>query len=158
MLELQLTIIGWTLLCGIGLGFVFDSWCACRAILHPGRLATSLGDLVFWFLAAAIVAAVLLSANYGELRGWYLLSWALGFAIYQELISQYLQRPLKRFLTALFRFLLRMAVWLGLPVWLPLKFVIRQGKAGGRKGKKIVRTIGRLIKRKLAFLNRKKGP
>ncbi len=135
MLELQLTIIGWTLLCGIGLGScsIVGVLVAPFCIRAPSYFARRSCLL---FLAAAIVAAVLLSANYGELRGWYLLSWALGFAIYQELISQYLQRPLKRFLTALFRFLLRMAVWLGLPVWLPLKFVIRQGKAGGRKGKK----------------------
>lgn len=156
MLELQLTVVGWTLLCGAGLGLLFDIWRACRAVLHPGRLATSLGDLLFWFLSAATVATVLLSANHGELRGWYLLSSALGFTAYQELISRYVQRPLRRLLRGLFRVLLQVAVWLGLPVWLPLKFVLRQGAAGGRKGKKIGRAIGRLIKRKLAFFSRKK--
>ena len=129
MLELQLMVVGLTFLCGTGLGLVFDIWRACRVVWHSGHLATSLGDLLFWFVAAAIVAAVLLFANYGELRGWFLLSSALGFALYQELISPHVQRPLRRFLRLLFACFWRLAVWLGLPVWLPVKFVIRDRKS-----------------------------
>ena len=110
-------VVGWTLLCGIGLGLVFDLWRVCRVILHSGRLATSLGDLLFWLLATAVVAAVLLAVTYGEVRGWYLLSSALGFILYQELISKHIQRPLRRGLLVLVRSLVRVAVWLGLPVW-----------------------------------------
>jgi spore cortex biosynthesis protein YabQ len=158
VLELQLIVMGLTFLCGLSLGLVFDIWRACRYLWHSGRLATSVGDLLFWLVAAVTVAVVLLFANYGELRGWYLFSLSLGFVCYQEMLSSYMKRPVQRFLHFFFTGLKRLAIGLGLPVWLPLRFIVRKGAAGGRKGKKIGRALARLIKRKLKYWNRKKGP
>ncbi|NMA55677.1 MAG: hypothetical protein GX952_07110 [Firmicutes bacterium] len=156
MLELQLMIIGWMLVSGILLGFVFDVWRACRAILHPGRLASSLGDLIFWLLATVTLAAVLLISTYGDVRGGYLLCSAAGFMVQQRLISDHIQQSLQQVLRVLFRWLVRLATWLGLPVWLPLKFVFQQGKAVNKKRKMVGRALKRLIKRKLALFSRKR--
>ncbi|NLG85776.1 MAG: spore cortex biosynthesis protein YabQ [Firmicutes bacterium] len=158
MLELQLTVIGLTFLCGVALGLVFDIWRACRTLGHFQCLVTSLGDLLFWFIAAVIVATVLLSINYGEVRGWFLLSAALGFALYQEFVSPHVQQPMRRFLRFILAGFRHVAIWLGLPVWLPVRFVIRQGAAGSKKGKKIGRALKRLIKRKLEFWHKKNRP
>ncbi|HKM40134.1 MAG TPA: spore cortex biosynthesis protein YabQ [bacterium] len=156
MLELQLIVIGWTLLSGVLLGFVFDGWRAGRAILHPGRLATSLGDLFFWLLATVTVATALLVSTAGEVRGLYLLSSAIGFMGQQGLVSKHIQRPLQSGLKTIFRCLGQGAVKLGLPVWVPIQYLLRQGVRGRQKGKAIGRAVIRTIKRKIALFTTKK--
>ena len=136
VLELQLTVVGWTLLCGIGLGLVFDLWRVCRVILHSGAW---LPRWAIFSLASGNCrggGGVISGDLWGSAR-LVLAELSFGFILYQELISKHIQRPLRRGLLVLVRSLVRVAVWLGLPVWLPLKFVLKQGAAGVERENKL---------------------
>lgn len=158
MLELELTTLGWTLACGAGLGFVFDFWRACRAVLRPGWIVTSAGDLIFWLVAVLLAAGTLILANYGQVRLYVFLSLAIGFLLYQFLLSPLLRRPLRWLIRAVFRGLERLGQGLLLPVRLPLNLVLSIGRTGARGGRRLGRAALRLFWRKLAFLRPKKRP
>ncbi|MDK2784641.1 MAG: hypothetical protein PWQ41_294 [Bacillota bacterium] len=158
MLENELTTLGWTLACGAGLGFLFDLWRAYRAVLSPGWIVTSLGDLIFWALAALMVAGALLLINYGQVRMYIFLSLGLGFFIYQVLLSPFLRRPLRQFVRLSYRWAGSALRALILPIWFPAAFGINLGRevmAGGRRaGRKFVR----LVRRKIELIRPRRKP
>lgn len=90
MLGAQLFAFGIILLSGFLLGLCFDLYRVLRALWQPGPLWTRIGDLLFWFNALCLLSSLLLVGNWGELRLYVLVGWALGFLLYQRLLSRYL--------------------------------------------------------------------
>lgn len=158
MLESELTTLGWTLACGAGLGFLFDLWRAYRAVLSPGWIVTSLGDLVFWALAAFLVAGALLLINYGQVRMYIFLSLGLGFFIYQVLLSPFLRRPLRQLVRLSYRWVGNVLRVLALPLWFPAAVGVRFGRGVMGESRRAGRKLVRLVKRKIELIRPKKKP
>jgi spore cortex biosynthesis protein YabQ len=152
VLEFELKTLAWTFGCGVGLSLVFDIWRACRAVLRPGWVFTAIGDLGFWTLAALATAFVLMRTNYGQVRFYIFLSLASGFLLHQLTLSPPLARPLRQLFRKGLRFFLRLALILGLPVWVPLCLSARLGAAGFSGGRRLCRAVVRMGRRKLQLL------
>ena len=74
-------------LTGIALSFLFDCYRLMRGIGSPRGLITATTDLLFWLLATAVVFAVLLSSNWGEIRLYVFVSLVGGVLVYYQLLS-----------------------------------------------------------------------
>ncbi|MDI3522190.1 MAG: hypothetical protein PWP43_372 [Bacillota bacterium] len=157
MLEVELTTLGFTLACGVGLGLLFDLWRACRAVLHPGWIVTSAGDLLFWLVAMLVAAATLMLANYGQVRLYVFLSLGAGFGLYQLALSPLLRRPLRLSVRFFYRGAGGALRLLGWPFWFPARLALELMQAGSQGGRRWGRAVQRLIRRKLELLkpNRK---
>lgn len=73
---------------GIGAGFLFDFYRVARITWRLGRLGTSIGDLLIWVALTLVVFALLLLANWGEVRWYILLGLGLGALLYHRAFSR----------------------------------------------------------------------
>ena len=87
-LSAQLYAFSIVLLAGISLGFLVDVYRVIRGIVRPGIISTALLDLLFWAVLTPIMAAYLLLANWGELRGYVVIGLILGFMFYRLIMSR----------------------------------------------------------------------
>ncbi|MDI3538269.1 MAG: hypothetical protein PWP12_637 [Bacillota bacterium] len=158
MPESELATLGWTLACGAGLGLLFDLWRAYRAVLSPGWIITSLGDLIYWALSALLVAGSLLIINYGQVRMYIFLSLGLGFFSYQVLLSPFLRRPMRHLVRLSYRWAERVLRVLTLPIWLPAAVGLCFGRGVTAGSRRVVRKLARLAKRKIELIRPKKKP
>lgn len=142
-LELQFYMLFSTVLAGITLGWLFDSYRAVRAVFHPRGMALLVGDILFWCTALVVTAAALALGNWGDLQLYVLVGGAAGLALYHQLASPaYLRlapRMLRWFLRTGARLLQGLWWLLALPAallgWLlrPVRRVLRawQTRLGG---------------------------
>ena len=72
---------------GIFLGIIFDLYCRMIRKLKPGKSWISLADLSFTLLIGVTGFALLIFANWGELRFYIFLSILLGFAFHYNLLK-----------------------------------------------------------------------
>lgn len=72
---------------GILLGMVFDFIKAVRNNWKPPKVIRLCIDIWYWAFVFFLVAAVLLSVNWGEVRGYVFLSMGIGIVIYFMWIS-----------------------------------------------------------------------
>jgi spore cortex biosynthesis protein YabQ len=79
-------------LAGIGAGLGFDLFRAWRGFAHPRGWAVHLSDLAFLCFASVLLAVALVYGNWGDLRLYVGLGFALGAAIYFKLGSPFLLR------------------------------------------------------------------
>lgn len=156
MVQSEITTLGWTLACGAALGLIFDFWRACRAVLTPGWIVTSAGDLLFWLVAALAVAMTLLVTNYGQVRLYVFLSLGAGFSFYQLVFSPVLLPRLRLGVRTFYRGaggLLRLLAW---PLWFPVTLGVSLARLGGEKSRQLGRVLLRVFKRKVSLLRPKK--
>lgn len=76
-------------LTGILLGVLFDTYQVLRRRFRPPWFVTSLTDLIYCLLAAAIAFAALLAGNWGELRFYVYIALFIGITAYYRLASRY---------------------------------------------------------------------
>lgn len=79
---------------GIGIlaAFCYDYYREIRRAFRFKKTGTILGDLIFWLFITVIVFALLLEANWGELRMYVFLGLGMGALLYYYLLS----RPVSR--------------------------------------------------------------
>lgn len=178
----QLITLGWMVITGVGVGFVFDLYRVARGLIRPRWLFTALGDCFFWLFVAGFTYGVLLQVNFGEVRSYIFLGIFLGLFLYYRLLSplvlkialkliEVLSRVIaitKRIFTAvLFRPVYRLFALLFAPFrWVQKRaagLVVRgRGYAGGignrwrQAFRRRLRLLYRLLKYKLLFFTRKK--
>ncbi|CAI6084690.1 spore cortex biosynthesis protein YabQ [Cohnella sp. JJ-181] len=101
--------IGAMILCGLGMGTVFDIYRAAAARLRFRRWLLPLIDLLYWIAATLIVFRILLGVNYGEVRLYVFLGIGIGVTAYFGLFSAQVLRAAGWIFEALRR--------LGLLIW-----------------------------------------
>lgn len=87
-LSSQLYAFAIVLLAGASIGLIFDLYRLLRSWLRPGCVATAVMDLFFWLVAAPVIIAYILAANWGELRLYVLIALILGLAFYYLIFSK----------------------------------------------------------------------
>ncbi|WP_217596988.1 spore cortex biosynthesis protein YabQ [Cohnella sp. GbtcB17] len=84
--------IGAMILCGLGMGTVFDIYRAAAVRLHFRRWLLPVIDLLYWVAATLIVFRILLGINYGEVRLYVFLGIGIGVCAYFGLFSSHVLR------------------------------------------------------------------
>jgi len=84
--------IGAMILCGIGMGTVFDIYRAAAHRLRFRRWFFPLLDLIYWIASTLIVFRILLGVNYGEVRVYVFLGIGIGVTGYFGLLSSHVLR------------------------------------------------------------------
>lgn len=87
-IVVQVTVFALTIAIGTLLGILFDLYRVIRGRLRPGKLATALGDLLFWLVATALTFALLVVGNWGELRLYVWVGFLSGAFVYHLLLSR----------------------------------------------------------------------
>ncbi|WP_094605255.1 hypothetical protein SPSIL_003480 [Sporomusa silvacetica DSM 10669] len=77
---------------GIILGILFDTYRILRWRFRPPLLITSVTDLIYCLLAAAIAFAALLISNWGELRLYVVIALFSGLFFYYRLASRHVMK------------------------------------------------------------------
>jgi spore cortex biosynthesis protein YabQ len=85
---------------GVLLGVLFDIYRILRLRFRPHWLITTVADLVYCLLAAAIAFAALLVSNWGEFRFYVVIALVSGVLFYYRLASRYVMN----LLISLFKF------------------------------------------------------
>jgi spore cortex biosynthesis protein YabQ len=112
-------------LAGMVLGLMATVYGAERAVWRFGRMTGAVADWLWWVLATAVLLVGLFVADWGQLRGWALVTAAIGFLGWWWLAHPLLDRVCRAIATGLSR------VW-GIMVW-PFRMAVR-GMDKLRKG------------------------
>lgn len=72
---------------GLVTGLLFDLYRLARGAIRPRRLLTDIGDLLFWFVVTLIMFVILVNDNWGQVRIYVFLGWAIGFLLYRAFLS-----------------------------------------------------------------------
>lgn len=86
---------------GIFLGVLFDIYRVLRWRFRPQWLITTVADLIYCLLAAAVAFGALLFSNWGEFRFYVVIALLSGVFAYYRLASRYVSK----FIVALFKFM-----------------------------------------------------
>ncbi|MCO7176937.1 spore cortex biosynthesis protein YabQ [Sporolactobacillus kofuensis] len=88
---------------GVWIGASFSVY---QRYVHPGRgrrWLLLISDPLFWIVQALLLFALLMPVNEGQLRLYYFLGIALGFAFYKALLERPFMRLFNRVMTAIVR-------------------------------------------------------
>lgn len=99
----QLQYFAASFLWGVLLMFIYDFILAFRyKVRHrwPARLAE---DLLFWAVAAIFVFQMIFALNYGILRSFFVISFAIGMFLYRMLVRKHVVRAIIVFFHTVFR-------------------------------------------------------
>ncbi|MDD4334079.1 MAG: spore cortex biosynthesis protein YabQ [Desulfotomaculaceae bacterium] len=88
----QLRAFFMTIGIGIIAAFGYDYYRAVRRAVKLKKTGAFLGDLIFWLVTTVMVFALLLLANWGEMRMYVLLGLGLGALLYFYLFSKSMRR------------------------------------------------------------------
>jgi len=86
-----------TIVTGMVLGILFDSYRVLRGTCNPQLVLTWCMDLLYWLVATVIVFIALVSSNWGELRFYVFIGMLTGVACYYHWLSIYIIRMLSTF-------------------------------------------------------------
>jgi len=86
----QLHAFAMTIAAGMAAGLLFDMYRLARRGLRPRGTGAWLLDLMFWLVATPVVFALLLVANWGELRFYVVVGLAAGATLYFGLLSAFM--------------------------------------------------------------------
>jgi spore cortex biosynthesis protein YabQ len=73
---------------GIFIGHAFDLYRAWRLVARPGRLATTISDLLFWLLLTPTVFLILLLSNGADLRAYVFAGIFIGILLNLRFLSK----------------------------------------------------------------------
>jgi len=79
---------------GLTIGLLFDLYNVTKGIIHPRRIFSYIGDLLFWVITTFVVFFMLLIGNWGELRFYVVIGITAGVLIYIKLLSSLVIRVL----------------------------------------------------------------
>ncbi len=77
-----------SLIGGMLIAFVYDTFRIKRKIVNTGKLIIYLEDLLFWIMIAVIIFMVMYYSNDGEVRGYIFIGNILGAFLYMLLFSK----------------------------------------------------------------------
>ncbi len=72
---------------GLITGLLFDLYRLARGVIRPHRLMTDLGDLLFWAVTTIVMFIILVNDNWGQVRVYVFLGWAVGLLFYRAVLS-----------------------------------------------------------------------
>lgn len=78
-----------TVLLGVLTGLTFDFYAILRKYIKPGKVCTALGDFLVWVILTTVAFAILLYANWGEVRFYVFIGIGIGVLFYKKLLSSY---------------------------------------------------------------------
>jgi spore cortex biosynthesis protein YabQ len=78
-----------SLFAGIMIGLLFDLYRTLNFYCKPNKKFVNFMDLLFWIITLGVVFALLLNADFAEIRFYTFLGMAIGVAIYLGLFSFY---------------------------------------------------------------------
>lgn len=90
----QLYAFGITMVAGMAVGFMFDGYRFVRRGIRMRGSVSWLLDVLFWLVATPLVFALLLVANWGELRFYVVVGLAAGGSLYFGLLSPFVLRSM----------------------------------------------------------------
>lgn len=99
---------------GLVMGLIYDFYCLLRNRLQFRRVATGVGDLVFWTVTTILTFGLLLVANWGEVRLYVFLGMAAGLGIYLRWLTVPCRRTasvIARTVQRCVRFLILIVIW-----------------------------------------------
>lgn len=94
---------------GLIIGACYDILRALRWTFRAGRAATAVLDIVFALAVGIVMLAVLILATHGDIRGYTLLGFACGAALYLAALSRFLLTFLRWLFGCLRKAFLRIA-------------------------------------------------
>lgn len=86
--QFQSYVFLYSLYGGIIIGVLYDIYRVIRRIKKSERLITSLWDILFLFSVFAVVIWVIFSSSYGEIRGYVLIGFLVGFYLHEKLLGR----------------------------------------------------------------------
>lgn len=86
--EAQVEAFMLTVVIGMVMGLMFDTYRILRGILRLKIVVTHIADLLFWLAVTAVVFLGLLLGNWGEVRFYVFLGLMLGGAVYYKFFSR----------------------------------------------------------------------
>lgn len=122
--QLQFYSLFTVVLCGIGVGVLYELLRVGRAYYQPGLVAGAVADLLFWVVAGLFLGAGLFVGTWGATRTYVLVSLLAGLGLYFMLASPVVSRvlwSLLRFLDWLWDLLLLLVDRL---VWRPIRWSV----------------------------------
>jgi spore cortex biosynthesis protein YabQ len=87
-IDVQIYYFLSTILAGIVVGVMFDTYRILRGFNCPNKLVTAVSDMLFWIFAAVLTFIFMLYTNNGDLRYYIFVGLFLGLFIYFKLISK----------------------------------------------------------------------
>lgn len=121
--QLQFYSLFMVVLCGIGMGVLYELLRVGRAYYQPGLVMGAVADLLFWVVGGLLLGAGLFAGNWGATRIYVLVSLLAGLGLYFVLASPVVSRllwGLLRFLDWLWDLLVTLADRL---VWRPIRWL-----------------------------------
>ena len=85
----------YALLLGAILCFIYDIIRATRVLGADSFIAVFIGDVFFWLVSAVAVFIFLVATTNGEIRGYVLMSNAVGFLFYRATVGKIVFKPVK---------------------------------------------------------------
>jgi spore cortex biosynthesis protein YabQ len=88
-IETQFLSIVISIFAGLAIGILFDFYRTVNYVLKPSKVFTHFMDLLFWIVTGLVVFAILLRADYAEIRIYTFIGISIGVFIYIKLFSEY---------------------------------------------------------------------
>lgn len=117
----QLYAFGMTMVAGMAVGLMFDGYRYVRRGIRMRGSVSWLLDILFWLVATPLVFALLLVANWGELRFYVLVGLAAGGSFYFGLLSPFVLQSIDGVLWTAGRVLMAAAYGLAALMMIPVR-------------------------------------
>lgn len=85
----EAVFFGASLLCGLGLAFVYDFFRICRRLFPHGNIWIGIEDACYWIFCTVSVFLLLYRENDGMMRAFCFIGIALGSTLYVLLLSRF---------------------------------------------------------------------
>ena len=92
VIHQETTVFALSVVLGVGLAFFYDLLRIFRRMIRHGVLATGVEDILFWFLSACFLFALMFYGTSGALRGYVPAGAGLGALLYLQTASPWLIR------------------------------------------------------------------
>lgn len=86
--EFQSYVFSFTIYGGIIIGVIYDIYRVLKGGKHGDRLITSVWDVLFLLSVLLVAIWAIFSSNYGDLRFYVFLGFAVGFFLYEKILSR----------------------------------------------------------------------
>jgi spore cortex biosynthesis protein YabQ len=86
--EFQSFVFMFTVYGGIIIGIFYDIYCVLKGSRRGDRFITSIWDMLFLAAAMLVVLWALFSSNYGDIRAYVFIGFAVGFFLYEKILSK----------------------------------------------------------------------
>lgn len=152
--QLQFYSLFMVLLCGMGMGLLYEFLRVGRAYYQPGLLVGAVADLLFWVVGGLFLGAGLFAGNWGAARIYVLVGLLAGLLLYFALAAPVVRQliwALLRLLDWLWALLVTLADRL---IWRPLCWLGRLSLALGRRLWVLLRGLEHGLLRLLEWLFR----